>query len=113
MLEPQTPKIVWICIKREKVQLFIALLYIEICSLVFSLNSTQARSQDQFWRGTGPQKSGLFEPEPLNPPTKTWPNLWLKWTLWQIWSGASHPLATGLILPFRDSNVPQLMLLVS
>ena len=38
----------------------------------------QARSQDQFWGGAGlpksgllDPKSGLFEPHPLNPPTKT------------------------------------------
>ena len=42
--------------------------------------TSQACSQDRFWGGVGPPKSGLFEPHPLKHPTKTlfWPTLWLK-----------------------------------
>ena len=52
------------------------------------LRQTRSLSQNRIWGGAEPLKSGpfgpkksLFEPHPLNPPTKTpisWPTLWLK-----------------------------------
>ena len=62
----------------------------------------QARSHDWFWGGARDHqnvdlfdpKSGLFEPQPLNYPTKTTffgPLCCYNWTLLQIWGGTPQP----------------------
>ena len=103
--------------------LFILLIYLFVfnCLFIFPLQQTpenghrilhpqgalrswshiQARSQDRFWGGAGPQKSGPFGPKKwtflnLTPLTLLqkphfWPTLWLKVDLLADLGGASHP----------------------
>ena len=66
------------------------------------MTHSQARSQDRFWGGAGPPKSGPFGPPkvdffnltPLTLRQKPhfWSILWLKVDLLADLGGASHPL---------------------